>query len=49
MYACLVQGVPFAQVRAVSNVVERRNRGAWKLKEAIDNLNAIALDIIDHL
>lgn len=49
MYACLVQGIPFAQVRAVSNVVERRNRGTWKLKEAIDNLNAIALDIIDHL
>jgi futalosine hydrolase len=49
MYACLVQGVPFAQVRAVSNVVERRNRGAWKLKEAIDNLNATALEIIDHL
>ena len=26
MYACLIQGVPFAQVRAVSNIVERRNR-----------------------
>ena len=35
MYACLVHGVPFAQVRAVSNVVERRNRAAWKLPEAI--------------
>ena len=34
MYACLVQGLPFAQVRAVSNVVERRNRGAWKMAEA---------------
>ena len=31
MYACLIQGVPFAQVRAVSNMVERRNRAAWKL------------------
>ena len=27
MYASLIAGVPFAQVRAVSNVVERRNRG----------------------
>ena len=26
MYACLIHGVPFAQVRAVSNIVERRNR-----------------------
>lgn len=49
MYACLVQGVPFAQVRAVSNVVERRNRRAWKLKEAIDNLGVAALDIIDQI
>ena len=46
MYACLVHGIPFAQVRAVSNVVERRNRGAWKMTEAIDNLSATALDIL---
>ena len=49
MYACLVQGVRFAQVRAVSNIVERRNRGAWKLKEAIDNLGAAAANIIRTL
>jgi futalosine hydrolase len=49
MYACLVQGVPFAQVRAVSNIVERRNRSAWKLKDAIDNLSATAVAIIEHL
>jgi futalosine hydrolase len=48
MYACLVDGLPFAQVRAVSNVVERRNRGAWKLAEAIANLGEAALAIIDH-
>ena len=34
MRAC-VHGLPFAQVRAISNVVERRNRDAWKLTEAI--------------
>ena len=28
-------GVPFAQVRAISNAVERRNRGAWKIDAAI--------------
>jgi futalosine hydrolase len=48
MYACLTQRVPFAQVRAVSNTVERRNRAAWKLAEAIDTLGATALRIIDH-
>jgi futalosine hydrolase len=48
MYACLIHAVPFAQVRAVSNVVERRNRPAWKLAEAIDSLNAAARSILDH-
>ena len=48
MYACLAQGVPFAQVRAVSNIVERRNRNAWKLGDAIRALGDTALAIIDH-
>ena len=26
LYVCAMQGVPHAQVRAVSNMVERRNR-----------------------
>ena len=48
MYACLIHDVPFAQVRAVSNIVERRNRDAWQLAEAIDSLNAAARSILDH-
>jgi futalosine hydrolase len=48
MSACLIQGVPFAQIRAVSNVVERRNRGSWKMSEAIGNLAAAALRILEH-
>jgi futalosine hydrolase len=48
MYACLVRGIPFAEVRAVSNIVEKRNRAAWKLGEAIDNLSTAALRIIDQ-
>ena len=46
MYACLVHGQPFAQIRAVSNVVERRNRAAWKLTEAIETLGATALKVL---
>src|SRR5262245_38153126 len=48
MYACLVGGIPFAEVRAVSNVVEKRNRASWKLGEAIDNLSLAARRIIDQ-
>ena len=47
MYCCLIHGVPFAQVRAVSNIVERRNRSAWKLPEAIAALGAEALRILE--
>jgi futalosine hydrolase len=46
MYACLVHGQPFAQIRAVSNFVERRNRAAWTLTEAIDSLGTTALQIL---
>lgn len=48
MYACLVTGVPFAQVRAVSNVVERRNRAAWRISEAIDALAAAMREIVER-
>lgn len=48
MYACLIHGVPFAQIRAVSNVVERRNRAAWKMPEAIRTLNETARLLLDE-
>lgn len=48
VYACRIGGVPYAQVRAVSNVVERRNREAWRLDLAVRNLNDVALQILDH-
>jgi futalosine hydrolase len=47
MYCCLIHGVPFAQVRAVSNIVERRNRAGWKLREAIGALGAEGLRILN--
>ena len=46
MYACLVHQVPFAQVRGVSNMVERRNRDGWKMDAAIAQVCAAALDIL---
>jgi len=49
MYACLIHQRRFAQVRAVSNAVETRNRGAWKMAEAIYNLGRTALEILDHV
>ncbi len=45
-YVCLKEQVPFAQVRAISNYVEPRNRAAWKMKEAIINLNNWLIDFL---
>lgn len=47
-YVCLQEGVPFAQVRAISNYVEPRNRAAWKMKDAIINLNKWLIDFLTH-
>jgi futalosine hydrolase len=50
MYTCMLTGaMPFAEIRAVSNVVETRNRAAWKLREAADNLGATMLAILETL
>jgi futalosine hydrolase len=49
MYSCLLRGIPFAQLRAVSNVVETRNRASWRLAEAIANVTSTALDVIGEL
>jgi futalosine hydrolase len=49
MYACLIHELAFAQVRAVSNIVERRNRQAWRMADAIRALSAVAVTIVDTL
>jgi futalosine hydrolase len=47
MYASLIAGVPFAQVRAVSNAVVRRNRGAWKIEAAIRALGEQSVKLLE--
>jgi futalosine hydrolase len=48
MYACLIHGLVFAQIRAVSNVVERRNREAWNIAAALESLAAATRHVLDH-
>ncbi|HEY7288214.1 MAG TPA: futalosine hydrolase [Vicinamibacterales bacterium] len=47
--ACRAARLPCAQVRVVSNVIERRNRAAWKLEEAVAGLSVAGLRILDSL
>jgi len=37
------------QIRAISNYVEPRNKDAWKLNEAIANLNEVLIEVINNL
>jgi futalosine hydrolase len=48
-YACAAAGVPCMQIRAVSNYVEKRNRGAWQIGLAIKNLNTFAAELVEKL
>ena len=46
-YACLLAEIPFLEIRAISNIVEPRNRDAWKIDIAIRNLNSAVIDMIE--
>lgn len=49
LYACLLEKIPCFQIRAISNYVERRNRGAWNIPLALANLNKKAIEIMESL
>lgn len=38
-YVCLQTGIPFLQIRSISNKVGERDKSKWRMKEAIRNLN----------
>lgn len=48
-YVAAMMGINCIQIRAISNYVEPRNRAAWKIKEAIENLNLQVQKIINEL
>ena len=49
LYACLLSNVPNAQIRAVSNFVEERDRSRWNLDLALRNLNKTLYDVIQEI
>ena len=38
-YVCLMEKIPFVQIRSISNYIVERNKKKWKINEAITNLN----------
>ena len=45
-YCCNLHRIEAAQIRAVSNYVEPRNKNNWEIPMAIEALNAVAVEMI---
>jgi futalosine hydrolase len=48
-YVCLMEKIPFLQIRSVSNRLGERDKTKWKLKEAIAALNETLDSLIQKL
>lgn len=48
-YTCLMYQTPFLEIRSISNFVEPRNRDAWQIPLAIENLNEVLIDMLAGL
>ena len=48
-YVCLMEKIPFLQIRSVSNVLGDRDKKRWKIKESIENLNDTLISLIQKL
>ena len=45
-YVCLMEKIPFLQIRSVSNITGDRDKSRWKIKEAAHNLNKSLVTLI---
>jgi futalosine hydrolase len=48
-FVCLSERVAFAQVRAISNYVEARDKNKWEMQLAIQNLNNWTISFLESL
>jgi futalosine hydrolase len=48
-YTCLLEKIPFVQLRAISNLVGERDKKKWKLADSISALNESLISLINKL
>jgi futalosine hydrolase len=48
-YVCLMEKIPFLQLRGISNYVGERNKANWKIRESIDALNQQLIKMINQI
>jgi futalosine hydrolase len=47
-YVCLMEKIPFLQIRSISNYIGERNKKNWNMKESIVNLNKVLIQIVNN-
>ena len=47
-YVCLMEKVPFVQIRSISNYIGERNKQKWDMMNSIVNLNETLIKIINN-
>ncbi len=48
-YVCLNEGLPFIQIRSISNRIGERDKSQWQLNKAIENLQNTLIILINKL
>ncbi|HEV8505478.1 MAG TPA: futalosine hydrolase, partial [Chitinophagaceae bacterium] len=48
-YTCLMEKVPFIQLRSISNYIAERNKTKWDMKRSISNLNKALINFVEAI
>lgn len=48
-YICLMEDIPFLELRGISNFIEERNKKLWDVKLAVNSSNEALLEIISKI
>lgn len=48
-YVCLMEKIPFLQIRSTCNYIGERDKKKWKMKEAVGNLNTELIRLLEGL
>ena len=48
-YTCLMEKIPFLQLRSISNYIAERDKTKWDMKKSIVNLNKALIDLLETI
>jgi futalosine hydrolase len=46
-YVCLMESIPFIQLRSISNYIGERNKKKWDMQDSIKNLNETLFQLVE--